>query len=516
MPRMDRSKDFKIWLRKRVRFIDFIIYSGKMELTPEWFADRYGSPTVHGISLLKNLWLFLGFLAVVGLLLGSEVRVRGVPSHSPIKNYGSKEFDSGTAGRQWLFTSNELRECGSSDFYQYPESWINPQHRYYKNPPEPKRTKLAQLVREQESRSFSKQSSNYEWRQLSPRSVGQRSFGNPIELSLVHPVFPDSAHMHEDSSVVELREVVTFYPLDHHQVWSDFHLESLTPDMVQIVEIVNPVMKLQKVEDEIEEYSFSEKTVFYVEEGVYPFVCPGYLSGEVQRVQGDSLAKDWKIRNVRADVYLERRVPLPWATLGLEGSRGSFFDDQGVRYFEKIESYSEEFDRLMQLRLPSKTVVKITSVAFTIGVPLLLAPILSILVVLIGQRDDERPFTEILSITSHLTMGSSFLLICTAAVVEPLSNSSYENRWILLLIGTLVPCLFFMWFCVNRLPLQLTACCGYPVAWSAKSWAFGLRKSCSLPSLLFRFLGVILASMYFILAYASETFVSQLQYMWLN
>ena len=209
-----------------------------MELTPEWFADRYGSPIVHGISLLKNLWLFLGFLAVVGLLLGSEVRVRGVPSHSPIKNYGSKEFDSGTAGRQWLFTSNELRECGSSDFYQYPESWINPQHRYYKNPPEPKRTKLAQLVREQESRSFSKQSSNYEWRQLSPRSVGQRSFGNPIELSLVHPVFPDSAHMHEDSSVVELREVVTFYPLDHHQVWSDFHLGSLTPDMVQIVEIV--------------------------------------------------------------------------------------------------------------------------------------------------------------------------------------------------------------------------------------------------------------------------------------
>ena len=60
----DLWRQFRRMLVKKVGSFDLFREAALHELTPDWFQARYGSVWQHAFVLIKNLWLFLGFLAI--------------------------------------------------------------------------------------------------------------------------------------------------------------------------------------------------------------------------------------------------------------------------------------------------------------------------------------------------------------------------------------------------------------------------------------------------------------------
>lgn len=60
----DLWRQFRRMLVKKVSDFNLFREAALHELTPDWFQARYGSVWQHAFVLIKNLWLFLGVLAI--------------------------------------------------------------------------------------------------------------------------------------------------------------------------------------------------------------------------------------------------------------------------------------------------------------------------------------------------------------------------------------------------------------------------------------------------------------------
>ena len=462
----ERLGEFRVWISKKNQFLDLFFCSGRMELTPEWFTERYGSPWAHGLMLLKSLWLFLGVVAVVSFVFGADSFVSAAPTHFSIldyeyeflENYSEREFER--AGGELLLLSLDELKVLEKNF----------------------------VVNRPLDRTFSRNRCNYEWRRLGFPS----SDADSIVLSLVDPVFPDpvvSETSDEEKIILPLgqRSKQVYYPQDPYG------------GRVQLVEVVRPILRAYGTEDGVEIFSLKAKTVLLMKRGLNDYFAPGYLYAAVHRFPSEGPEKNWAIADAWLEAVSGRQVNAEWAMItGAEAERYGLLDvftRTAGDYLNNVDSRKFEFDRLMSLKAPNPTVTKLVAVVSTIAAPLLLVPVLSLIVVLIGQRDDERPFLEICLITSHMLMASSFAFLVLFGFLDIFSNV-FPTHDSLILLLLLVVMFWMLRFYLVQLPLQLTACCGYPVNWNARSWAFGLRRTCSVPSLLFRILSLLIFTIY--------------------
>ena len=449
-----RLGEFRVWISKKNQFLDLFFCSGRMELTPEWFAERYGSPWAHALMLLKGLWLFMGAMAVVSFVLGAETSLSSARTHYSILSYESEKLEDYSEIENDLLLSFEELKVRDKD-------WIYPQL----------------------DRSFNRSRCNYEWGRLDFPSSDTAS----IVVSLVDPVFEETSDEGESIFTLGPRSNgptsnQVYYPLDRYG------------GAVQLFEVVRPILRLIESVDGFERYLLKSETVFFLERGLSEYLAPGYLYAEVHRFPSEGPEKNWTIAGADFEIVSGRKVDASWAMVTnseVENHLLNVFSRTVGGYLNNIDSMRSEHERLMSLRPPNSTVTKLVAVVSTIAIPLLLVPVLSLIVVLIGQRDDERPFLEICLITSHILMSSSFAFIVMFGFSDTFANV-FPTHDSLLFLLSLAVVFGMLRFHLVQLPLQLTACCGYPVNWNAKSWAFGLRRTCSVPSLLFRILSLVI------------------------
>ena len=474
----DLWRQFRRLLAKKVGYFDLFREAARHELTPDWFQARYGSVWQHAFILIKNLWLFLGVLAILNFF-APDPTLSQIRSHLPVVKYQ----DVDEAQSHLLLSEREL-----NNVYQSRDSSLGP------------------------GRPFLKSQSNHEWFDLEdpndPLFANFRS--NRLVVSLVDPIFPEAGGR-SFSKGSEEDTAAALYPVDP-SVFSERVPEA---SLIQLVELVRPTLNFQHETDGVEFFTFRAKAVFALSRaGNQKFVSPGFILGQVRRDLRSQAAKNWSIDAVKVELIPQRMAQYSWVLATLEGE--AFFSPFTVpqsNYFSLLFGLDEEHDRLMFLDQPNAIIKKLFTVAFTVLSPLLLIVPIALLLWPIAAKRGGRQLRDIATVAAHMMLALAAAFVVASELFDGLAPYLRQSLLasLLLLLGSL---LFFfapLRFCSFQIPLQLTQLCGREVGWSRKSWLFGYRRAGSMTYFLCQLLGLGLWFSYLVVLFLSDFVITLFQ-----
>ena len=474
----DLWRQFRRLLVKKVGYFDLFREAARHELTPDWFQARYGSVWQHAFVLIKNLWLFLGVLAILNFFAPDPTLSR-IRSHLPVVKYQ----DVDEAQSHLLLTEREL-----NNVYLSRDSSLGPE------------------------RSFLKSQSNHEWFDLedanAPLFANFRN--NRMVVSLVDPIFPEVGGRSFSEGSEEETEAA-LYPVD------PFVFSERVPEasLIQLVELVRPTLNFQHETDGVEIFTFRAKSVFALSRaGNQKFVSPGFILGQVRRDLSRQAPKNWSIDSVEVELIPQRMAPYSWVLATLEG--GYFFTPFTVpqsNYSSLLYGLDEEHDRLMLLDQPNAIIKKLLTVAFTVLSPLLLIVPIALLLWPIASKRGGRRLRDIATVAAHMMLALAAAFVVARELFDGLAPYLRESlaASLLLLLGSL---LFFfapLRFCSFQIPLQLAHSCGRKVKWSTKSWLFGYRRAGSITYCLCQLLGLGVWFSYLVVLFLSDFIITLFQ-----
>ncbi len=479
---------------KMFNYFEILRVSGQRELTPEWLQSRYGSVFAHALLLGSRLWLAIGLVKIVsvfGLNTVEGIHIQGQSrqvinfnineclSNDPLQHathVASKDF---LEGLDWSLVDkdvlqDEFKEQRLQHLLMVDEDfqkWVK------QNSDDQSWTVYERLI--------DRHTQNYRWAPLSDE-IGLS--GSEVWLSIVEPKFLDGDPQNENEGL----EPYIFYPVD-----PDSTVDIMTPH--HLCELQGLLFESDET-GEIWSHQIDVLASGYKRGAEY--IAPATLTISLLRGSDQSdFSESWNFESVKLEIKENRSVSADHRYFedGIWDPFSTNFDS----YAMNINSVEDEIEKLNDFPRFFPVVSKMMYAATYVVTPLVCAFFMAFICAIIGQKADERPVREIFAICSHLLLAASGVFSIAYVLLNLIGvffdAGTFSTQMLIgVVILALAPIIGLLRFFLHHFALQVTAACRYPVKWEAKSIIFGIRRSMSLPSILFRLVagGIFLLFMY--------------------